>query len=123
LFIKVLLMSQETNGTKIGVATATIVGMNAMIGSGIFTTPAALAANVGPAGILAFIFVVISAWFMAQSLARVAYLYPEEGAFYTYAKPWSGHVGGMLASMAYLFGLMIAMGLLAQMSGIYLQHF
>lgn len=116
-------MSQTTNGTKIGVATATIVGMNAMIGSGIFTTPAVLAANVGPAGILAFIFVVVSVWFMAQSIARVAYLYPEEGAFYTYAKPWSGHIGGMIANTAYLVGLLIAMGLLAQMSGIYLQHF
>src|SRR5436309_583154 len=116
-------MSQQSNGTKIGVATATIIGMNAMIGSGIFATPAVLAANVGPAGILAFLFVIVAVWFMAQSLARVAELYPEEGAFYTYAKQWSGHTGGMIASTAYFVGLLIAMGLLAQMAGTYLKLF
>src|SRR5271155_1532469 len=116
-------MPEQTNAPKIGVATATIIGMNAMIGSGIFSTPAVLAANVGPAGILAFIFVIIAVWFMAQSLARVAALYPEEGAFYTYAKQWSGHLGGMIASTAYFVGLLIAMGLLSQMAGIYLLPF
>jgi amino acid transporter len=113
-------MSESTNAPKIGVATATIIGMNAMIGSGIFSTPAVLAANVGPAGILAFLFVIISVWFIAQSLARVAELYPEEGAFYTYAKQWSGHLGGMFAITAYFVGLLIAMGLLTQMAGTYL---
>jgi amino acid efflux transporter len=116
-------MSADSNSAKIGVATATIIGMNAMIGSGIFSTPAVLAANVGPAGILAFIFVIISVWFIAQSLARVASLYPEEGSFYTYAKQWSGHTGGMIAITAYFIGLLIAMGLLTQMSGTYLQKF
>jgi amino acid transporter len=120
---KDLPMPQTSSGTKIGVATATIIGMNAMIGSGIFAVPATLATNVGPAGILAFIFVIIAVWFMAQSLARVAELYPEEGAFYTYAKQWSGHTGGMIASTAYFVGLLIAMGLLAQVSGIYLKMF
>lgn len=113
-------MSESTNAPKIGVATATIIGMNAMIGSGIFSTPAVLAANVGPAGILAFLFVIISVWFIAQSLARVAELYPEEGAFYTYAKQWSGHLGGMISITAYFIGLLIAMGLLTQMAGTYL---
>jgi amino acid transporter len=113
-------MSESTNASKIGVATATIIGMNAMIGSGIFSVPAALAANVGPAGILAFLFVIISVWFIAQSLARVAELYPEEGAFYTYAKQWSGHLGGMFAISAYFIGLLIAMGLLTQQAGMYM---
>lgn len=109
--------------TKIGVATATIIGMNAMIGSGIFSAPAAMAANVGPAGILAYIMVVVAVWFMAQSLARLAQLFPEEGSFYTYAKQWSGHTGGLIACGAYFVGLLIAMGLLSQMAGIYLQVF
>lgn len=112
--------TMTTNGTKIGVATATIIGMNAMIGSGIFTAPATMAAYVGPAGILAYIIVVISVWFIAQSLARVAYLYPEEGSFYVYTKQWAGHTVGLIASFAYFFGLLIAMGLLSQMAGTYL---
>lgn len=115
-------MSTPPQG-KIGVATATIIGMNAMIGSGIFTAPAAMAANVGPAGILAYIFVVIAVWFIAQSLARLAQLFPEEGSFYVYTKQWGGHTMGMLASGAYFTGLLIAMGLLSQMAGLYLVHF
>lgn len=108
---------------KIGVATATIIGMNAMIGSGIFTAPATMAAYVGPAGILAYIFVVIAVWFIAQSLARLSYLFPEEGSFYIYVKQWAGHTWGLIASTAYFIGLLIAMGLLSQMAGQYIQAY
>ncbi len=113
----------NNNSVKIGVATATIVGMNAMIGSGIFTTTAAMATQVGPAGILAYIFVVIAIWFIALSLARLARLFPQEGSFYIYAKQWGGHSVGIIASSAYLVGLLIAMGLLTQLAGEYLKLF
>lgn len=113
----------HTNAQKIGVATATIVGMNAMIGSGIFTAPATIASNVGPAGILAYLFVIAAIWFMASSIARVAFLYPEEGSFYTYSKPWAGHIGGLIAVISYFIGLLIAMGLLSRIAGIYLQPY
>ncbi|MFS8506727.1 MAG: amino acid permease [Candidatus Babeliales bacterium] len=78
------------NSEKIGVLTATIVGMNAMIGAGIFTISSALAGDVGPAVILSFLFTAVSVWFMAQSFARVAQLFPQEGSFYTYARQWGG---------------------------------
>lgn len=112
-----------SNQNKIGVATATIVGMNAMIGAGIFGIPAALASAAGPAGILTTLFVAFAVWFLASSLARLAFLYPQEGSFYNYAKQWGGHTMGLISSGAYLVGLIIAMGLLAQVSGIYLQHY
>ncbi|MCX5922683.1 MAG: APC family permease [Candidatus Dependentiae bacterium] len=115
-------MSNDNN-TKISLATATIIGMNAMIGSGIFTAPATMAAYVGPAGIIAYILVVIAIWFLAQSLARLAELFPEEGSFYLYTKQWGGHTMGMIAITAYFIGLLIAMGLLSQMAGIYLHRF
>lgn len=108
---------------KIGITTATIIGMNAMIGSGIFSIPVVLGANVGPAGIFTTIFVAIAVWFMAISLARVAALFPYEGSFYVYAKQWGGHNLGIAASSAYLLGLLIAMGLLAQMAGYNLQYY
>lgn len=110
------------NASKIGVITATIIGMNAMIGAGIFTAPAAIGSFVGPAGIIAYLFVIIAVWFTAQSLARVAALVPEEGSFYAYAKRWGGHIVGAIAAYSYLIGLLIAMGLLAQVAGDYLQH-
>ena len=108
---------------KIGVATATIIGMNAMIGSGIFTAPAAMAAYVGPAGILAYLFVIVSVWCMSLSLARLAGLFPEEGSFYIYTKQWGGHTMGMIAGGIYMVGMLIAMGLLCKIAGFYLLKF
>ena len=105
---------------KIGLRTATIVGMNAMIGSGIFTAPATMAAYVGPAGILAYFFVVFAVWCMSLSLSRLAAYFPQEGSFYTYTRQWGGHTMGLIASGLYLGGLMIAMGLITRILGFYL---
>lgn len=116
-------MSHHTHTPKIGLAVATIVGMNAMIGAGIFSVPAALASNVGPAGIITYAFVIIAVWCMGTSFARLAQLFPEEGSFYVYAKQWGGHAMGLIAAGSYLIGLMIAMGLLAQVAGIYLHDY
>ena len=105
---------------KIGLTMATIVGMNAMIGAGIFVVPSALQALVGPAGLLSYAFVIVAVWFMALSIARVAQLYPQEGAFYVYAAQWGGHAMGLISAVSYLIGLTIALGLLARVTGNYL---
>lgn len=105
---------------KIGVATATIVGMNAMIGAGIFSMTSSLASGVGPASMLSYLFAFFAVWFIAQSVARAAYLWPQEGSFYTYARQWGGHTMGLLAAGAYIFGFLIAMALLCKISGAYL---
>jgi amino acid transporter len=109
--------------SKIKIATATIVGMNAMIGSGIFTLPGALIFSVGPAGLLTTLFVSCAVWFMALTLAKVAEQHPQEGSFYAYAKSWGGHKAGLAASISFLIGLTIAMGLLCQVAGIFLNHY
>lgn len=111
------------NAQKIGVATATIVGMNAMIGSGIFSAPEAIALSVGPAGILTYLFVVVAVWFMALSFARLAALFPQEGSFYTYAYQWGGRTAGLIAGGSYFIGLVVAMGLLSKMAGYYAASF
>src|SRR5690606_30021801 len=108
---------------KIGVVTATIVCMNAMIGAGIFSVPVALQSEVGPAGLITYLFVILAVWCIALSLARVAALYPQEGSFYTYARQWGGNKIGAAAACSYLIGLVIAMGLLAQIAASYLQTF
>lgn len=107
-------------GAKIGVFTAAIVGINAMIGAGIFSAPATLASASGMVTIITYIFVIASVWFIALSLSRVAKLFPQEGSFYTYAKSWGGNYAGMIAAGAYVTGVLIAMGLLAQIAGGYL---
>ncbi len=112
-----------SSSQKIGVWTATIVGMNAMIGAGILTAPSTLAGNVGPACIATYAFVALAVWCMAQSISRVAQLYPQEGSFYTYAKQWGGHIVGLLTVALYLVGLITAMGLLTHQAGLYLAHY
>ena len=83
---------------------------------------AALASQVGPAGLITYVFVIIAVWFMGSSMARLAQLYPEEGSFYTYTSQWGGHIMGLISAGAYLVGLIIAMGLLTQMAGINLHE-
>ncbi|QQR54005.1 amino acid permease [bacterium] len=105
---------------KIGVGTAIAVCVNAMIGSGIFTAPAAIASSVGPAGVLAFIFVGFAVWCLALSFARLAYQFPETGSFYTYTSAWAGHAGGLFAGLLYIIGLVFAMGMLTHVCSFYL---
>lgn len=110
----------STTNQKIGLFTATIVGMNALIGAGVFTTVATLASSVGPAAILTYLFVILAVICMALTLSRVAGQFPEEGSFYQYAKQWGGHRAGVIAATSYIIGLCIAMGLISQVAGFYL---
>ena len=103
--------------TKISVSTAIIIGMNAMIGAGIFSITSLLASSVGPAGIFTYLFAFVAVWFMAKSMARTAFLFSEEGSFYIYAKQVGGHYFGLIAAGFYLFGMLTAMGLLCRYAG------
>jgi amino acid transporter len=105
---------------KIGMSSAVIIGLNAIIGAGVFVVPAALQTIAGPAGLITYAFVIIAILFMALSFAEVATQYPESGAFYTYAKQWGGHTIGALSTACYLFGLVVAMGLLSKIVGNYI---
>ena len=78
-------MAQESP-KKLSLLVATMIGLNTMIGAGIFTLPSKLGALAGPAGLLTFMIAFIAVWFIAQSFARAAYLFPQEGSFYIYAK-------------------------------------
>jgi amino acid transporter len=91
-----------------------------MIGAGIFSMTSSLASGVGPASMLSDLFAFFAGWFIAQSVARAAYLWPQEGSFYTYARQWGGHTLGLVAAGAYIFGFLIAMALLCKIAGGYL---
>lgn len=96
---------------------AIIIGINAIVGASIFVAPAALQVTTGPAALITYGLVSIAALFLALALARVATLYPEKGAFYTYAKAWGGHTWGVIAMMSYTIGLVVALGLVARATG------
>lgn len=102
---------------------AIIVGMNAIIGVGIFTIPEQLQRTVGPAALLTYVFVIGAILSIAYSLACVAYHYPQEGSFYTYIQAWGGKKLGLAGAALYCAGLIVALGLLTYMTGIYLYKF
>lgn len=113
----------ETQAQKIGLMSAIIICMNAMIGAGIFSTPAKLATSVGPAGIVTYGLVIIAVLFIALSIARLAQTYPEPGSFYTYTSKWGGHTMGLIAAACYSIGITIAMGLLARIEASYIHAY
>ena len=117
-------MSNEiNNGSKISLGTATIIGINAMIGAGVIAIPGLLARFTGPAGILAFAFSMVVAMLIGISLGDLAQLYPGEGWNYRYPAAWGGHFWGMVSSISYFIGVLVAMGFVAQQGGIYLHLF
>lgn len=112
-------MSQAMS-EKINLKTAVIIGINTIVGAGIFSTTSLLGSKIGPAGIITFLLACIAVWFIAQSFARVAYLYPQEGSVYNYTKQWAGHKFAIFTAFSYIAGLLIAMGLLVKIASQYL---
>lgn len=107
---------------KIGLIGATIICINAMVGVGIFTTPAKLGLTTGPAGILTYIISLITVTFMALSLALLSKTYGQ-GSFYNYTKQWAGKFAGVITALSYISGIVIAMGLLTKIASKYFYQF
>jgi basic amino acid/polyamine antiporter, APA family len=108
---------------KLGLVATTIIGMNAMIGASIFTAPSKLIIAAGPAGLLSYVLVIAAVLLIGTALARVAEYYPEEGSFYIYNKAWGGHKMGIFVAGLYIFGLSLALGLVARVIGIYIYQY
>lgn len=107
----------------IGLAAAIMVGMNAMIGAGIFSLPSALVVGVGPLAILAYGCVTLLVMCMAFALSQVATAAPRSGTFFEYTRLWAGRTGGLLCAALYIIGLTVALGLLAQITGSYIASY
>lgn len=93
---------------------AITLGINAVIGAGVFTMPIVLFKTAGPASILSIILASICVLFIGLGLARVSFLVPEEGGFYTYVSSWAGKFFGGLISATYLIGLTMCLGILTK---------
>ncbi len=80
-------------------ATALVVGN--MVGSGIFSLPAVLAGEAGPASIVALIFTGIGALLLALVFANLAHAHPRTGGPYYYARRAFGDFVGFQTAWAY----------------------
>lgn len=115
--------SDINKGKKIGLGTAIVIGINAMIGGGIISVPLVLANTTGPAGILTFLFSMVVVILIGISLGRVAQLYPGDGWNYLYPATWGGHKLGLVSALSYTAGAIVALGFLVQQAGLYSQYF
>ncbi len=109
---------------KIGLGAAAVIGINAMIGAGVVGMPAViLASGSGPAGILGYTLTIVIAIFIGLSIANVAEIYPEKAWSYAYAARWGGHTVGMVSAWCYVIGVLIAMGFIAQQTGVWVHDY
>jgi basic amino acid/polyamine antiporter, APA family len=70
-------------------ATALVVGN--MVGSGIFTLPAVLAGEAGPASIVALVFTGVGAMLLALVFANLGRAHPHTGGPYYFARRGRAH--------------------------------
>lgn len=107
----------EKNRETFGLSLATILGLNAVIGAGIFGVPAAFACTAGPSGLLAYVFVILAVLSIAFAIGKMSFLYPTTSMFYDYAALWAGKWGGIISTCLYAGGLVTALGLLSRIAG------
>src|SRR5689334_7635909 len=86
---------------SIGLWMATALVIGNMVGSGIFTLPAALSGEAGPASIVALAFTGIGALLLALVFANLGRAYPKTGGPYHYARRAFGDFVGFQTAWAY----------------------
>ncbi len=103
----------------LGTADAVVLGLAAMVGTGVFTVWAPAAAAAGPWLLLAVLLAGVVAACNAVSTADLAATYPESGGGYVYGRqrlaPWAGR----LAGVAFLTGKTASAAAAAAAFGLY----
>ncbi len=105
-----------------GLAEATLIGMGAMVGAGIFVLTGIASGAAGPALILAFALNGVIALTAAAAYAELGSTFPQAGGGYAWAKlalpdPW-----GFLAGWMSWFSHSVAASLYALAFGAYFAH-
>lgn len=86
-------MNPESS-TKLGFLSIILLGLNSIVGTGIFLLPGQVAALAGKGSILAYVFVTLIVLSIAWCFAKCASLYTRNGGAYLYAKEAFGNFVG-----------------------------
>ncbi|TQM10938.1 APC family permease [Pseudonocardia kunmingensis] len=89
---------------RLGTADATVLGLAAMLGTGVFAVWAPAAAAAGPWLLLAVVLAGVVAACNAASTADLAVAHPESGGGYVYGRARLSPGAGRLAGVAFLVG-------------------
>jgi amino acid transporter/nucleotide-binding universal stress UspA family protein len=125
-------MSDEIELSRdMGVTGATMIGVGAMIGAGIFVLTGIAAGTAGPGLLLVFLLNAVVTMFTALAYAELASVIPEAGGGYSYIKHalpsiygflsgWMGWFASAVAGSLYALGFGAYFGLLLENYNVYL---
>lgn len=89
----------EKEADKFSLSGATLYGINAVIGSGIFLLPQTIYKDLGPASLLAIVFDVILVLLLAVCFAEVATRFDKNGGAFQYSKAAFGDFFGFIVGL------------------------
>lgn len=118
--------NESTNvqlGRYLGLFEATMIGVGAMIGAGIFVLTGLAAGNAGPAAILAFGLNGIVTLFTALSYAELSSAIPEAGGGYSFVKKLMPNAVAFISGWMLWFAYVVACSLYAKGFGSYFLEF
>ncbi len=115
--------TQVTFARGLGFFDATMLGVGAMIGAGIFVLTGIASGEAGPAALLAFALNGVVTLMTAMAYAELASTIPEAGGGYSFVKHAFPDVMGFIAGMWLWFAYTVACSLYAAGFGYYLMEF
>ena len=109
---------------SLGLTDAIMIGLAAMIGSGVFSALGPAASLAGPYLILSVCIAGLAASFNASSMARLSAAIPQAGGGYIYGRKLLSHGTGFMAGWCFGCGKSISCSAMALTAGHYLvpQH-
>lgn len=103
----------------LGVRAATVVGLGAMLGTGVFAVWTPAYALAGPWILVGLLIAGAVAILNAVSTVRLARLLPESGGAYAYGRAFVGRPAGLIAGYAFVVGKSASAGAAALTIGAY----
>lgn len=97
-------MTPPSLARRLGLRDAVVIGLSAMIGSGVFTVYAPAAAAAGSGLVIGLAIAAFVAFANASSTAQLAARYPESGGAYRYGRERLGAWPGFLAGWGFVIG-------------------
>lgn len=109
----------ESVQRRLGTSDAVVLGLAAMLGTGVFAVWSPAAAAAGPWLLLAVVLAAVVAICNAASTADLAVAHPESGGGYIYGRERLSPAAGRLAGVAFLVGKTASAGAAAGVFGSY----
>lgn len=106
-------ISTEAEKSKFSLGGATLYGINAVVGSGIFLLPRTIYTDLGPASLLAMVFDAVLVLLLAVCFAEVACYFDKNGGAFQYSKSAFGDFVGFIVGLLGWFVTIIAWSAMA----------